>query len=175
MKGIFPTVPAYIRTTRLPFDGTPYAVSLIYPGTKEAIATIPGFPTPYMPSLRVHYRIGDAPGAGKGMFALTDLDIGDLILRERPLCMVPQVIPVNGPMSPGEMFKVAFSLMQPQDLEDFLNLANCKTQDQAENAFCGIVDTNALGVSRMPGDYLGQYRGVCRDLSRVNHRSVATH
>ena len=26
------------------------------------------------------------PGAGKGMFALTDLDVGDLILRERPLC-----------------------------------------------------------------------------------------
>jgi hypothetical protein len=78
--------------TKLPFHGTPYTVSLLYPSAKEAIAAIPGFPTPYMPSLQVHYRIGDAPGAGKGMFALTDLDVGDVILRERPLCLVPQCL-----------------------------------------------------------------------------------
>ena len=109
------------------------------------------------------------------MFALTDLDVGDLILRERPFCLFPQTLPLGGLMSPDEMFKLALSFMQPQDREDFFKLANCKTQDKAGNPARGIMDTNALNASRMPGDFNGRYAGVCRDLSRVNHRSVATH
>ena len=174
MVGALPGLLTHMRTSQLPFHGTPYAISILYPGTKEVIGSIPGFPTPYMPSLRVHYRIGDAPGAGKGMFALTDLDIGDLILRERPLCLIPMCIPSGGLMSPEEMVMFALSLMKPQDLADFFNLANCKTQDKALNPASGIMNTNALNASRMPGDYDGQYGGICRDLSRVNHRSVAT-
>ena len=170
-----PGLLTYTRTTQLPFHGTPYAMSLLYPGTKEAIAAIPGFPTPYMPSLRVHYCIGDAPGAGKGMFALTDLDVGDVILRERPLCLFPMCIPLGGVMSPHEMLMSTFSYMKPQDLEDFFKLANCKIQEGAENIISGIIDTNTLNATRMPGEYNGQYGGICRDLSRVNHRSVITH
>jgi hypothetical protein len=163
----------YMRATQLPFCGTPYTIALLYPSAKEAIAAVPGFPTPYMPSARVHYRIGDAPGAGKGMFALTDLDVGDLILRERPLCLVPQCLWRGGSISPERMFTLVVSLMKPQDREDFFKLANCK--DKAVNSIRGIIDTNALNASRMPGDYNGRYGGICRDLSRVNHRSVATH
>jgi hypothetical protein len=171
--GTIPGLLTHVRTTQLPFHGTPYAISLLYPGTKESIASIPGFPTPYMPSLRVHYHIGEAPGAGKGMFALTDLDVGDLILRERPLCLLPMCIPFGGLMSsPEEMLMFAFSLMKPQDREDLFKLANCKPQ---MNPVCGIMNTNALNAARMPGDYDGLYGGICRDLSRVNHRSVATH
>src|SRR6266550_6043580 len=91
----FPLVNAYIRITHFPFRvvGEPFSIFLLQPDAKEAISAIPGFPAPYMPSLRVHYRIGDAPGAGKGMFALTDLDTGDLILRERPLLLFPLCMP----------------------------------------------------------------------------------
>ena len=43
-----------INTTvvKLPFHGTPYTVSLLYPGAKEAIEAVPGFPSPYMPLFR---------------------------------------------------------------------------------------------------------------------------
>ena len=67
--------------TPLPFTVTgtePSALSLLYPGAKEALEPIPGFHTPYKPFLRVHYSIDNVPGAGKGMFALTDLNLGDL-------------------------------------------------------------------------------------------------
>jgi hypothetical protein len=177
-KGYFPASrgePIRATVTKLPFHGTPYTVSLLYPGAKEAIAAIPGFPTPYMPSLQVHYRIGDVPGAGKGMFALTDLNVGDVILRERPLCLVPQCF--GETMTARQLHQITLTMMapmDPQDRKDFFELTTCKP-GQEGNPILGIISTNALDASRMPGDYDGQYGGVCRDLSRVNHRSVATH
>jgi hypothetical protein len=119
-----------INTTvvKLPSHGTPYTVSLLYPGAKEAIAAIPGFPSPYMPSLQVHYRIGDVPGIGKGMFALTDLNVGDVILRERPLCLVPLCMG-KGPVTAQQVHLTTFTIvasMEPQDRRDFCELTTCK-------------------------------------------------
>ena len=155
--------------TPLPSSGTePHTLALIYPGAKEAIEAIPGFPTPYKPFLREHYCIDDAPGAGKGMFALTDLDLGDLILRERPLCLFPRWFAHDN--KDAEEFAMAtLSLLKPEDNEAFFNLANSRPR---ENVPAGIVHTNSIDASRMPGDYNGNYASICRDLCRVNHRSV---
>ena len=157
--------------TPLPFTVTgtePSALSLLYPGAKEALEPIPGFPTPYKPFLRVHYSIDNAPGAGKGMFALTDLNLGDLILRERPLCLFPRWFAQDNKAS-EEYAMATLSLLKPEDYKDFFNLVNCRP---TENVPAGIVHTNALGASCMPGDYNGEYACVCRELCRVNHRSV---
>ena len=167
-----------INTTvvKLPFHGTPYTISLLYPGAKDAIEAVPGFPSPYMPSLQVHYRIGDVPGAGKDMFALADLEVGDVILRERPLCLVPLCIG-NGTVTVQQVQLTTLSMvvsMEPQDRKDFSELTICKP-GPAGNPILGIISTNALDASRIPGDYNGQYVGICRDLCRVNHRSVVTY
>ncbi|KAF8346579.1 hypothetical protein F5887DRAFT_1073256 [Amanita rubescens] len=154
--------------TRFPFNavGEPYSIFLLYPGAKEAISAIPGFPTPYRPSLRVHYRIGDAPGAGKGMFALTDLDTGDLILRERPLMLFPLTIVGNGLTTVEVILMQVIMGMKPEDCAEFFKLTNCGTE---EHPILGIMSTNSICAKRMPGVYAGRYAGVCRDLSRVNH------
>ncbi|KAF8346575.1 hypothetical protein F5887DRAFT_1179893 [Amanita rubescens] len=144
----------------------PYAISLLYTGAQEALAAIPGFPTPYKPSIRVHYRIGDAPGAGKGMFALTDLDTGDLIARERPLCLFPLAIPVDSYAGMDAVIMRTLSKMKPADVLDYFDLANCKTEGGPAS---GIWRTNGLDAKRMPGEYNGRYTCICRDLSRVNH------
>ena len=140
--------------TQLPSPGTePYTLSVLYPGAKEAIEAIPGFPTLYQPSLRVHYGIDSAPGAGKGMFALTDLNLGDIILRERPLCLFPRWF--SNDNEDSEEYAVAIlSLLKPEDHEDFFNLANCRPR---ENIPAGIVNTNSLSASYMPGGYNGKY------------------
>ncbi|KAF8346576.1 hypothetical protein F5887DRAFT_1073253 [Amanita rubescens] len=144
----------------------PYTISLLYPGAKEALAAIPGFPAPYNPSIRVHYRIGDAPGAGKGMFALSDLDTGDLIARERPLCLFPQAMPGNSYTDSDMILMQILSKMKPADILDYFDLANCKTEAGPAS---GIMGTNNLNAARMPGEYDGRYACICRDLSRVNH------
>lgn len=125
---------------------------------------------PYKPFLRVHYSIDSVPGTGKGMFALTDLNLGDLILRERPLCLFPRWFAQDNKAS-EEYAMATLSLLKPQDYEDFFNLANCRPR---ENVPAGIVHTNALSASCMPGDYNGEYACVCRELCRVNHRSLLT-
>jgi hypothetical protein len=167
---------AYI--VKLPYDDDnhttePYTISLLYSDAKEALAAIPGFPAPYKPSIRVHYRIGDAPGAGKGMFALTDLDTGDLIARERPLCLFPQAVPGNSYADMDMIVMKTLSEMKPADILDYFDLANCKTTEGGPAS--GIMRTNNLNAARMPGEYDGRYACICRDLSRVNHRSVAAY
>ena len=102
------------------------------------------------------------------MFALTDLDLGDLILRERPLCLFPRWFAHDN--KDAEEFAMAtLSLLKPEDNEAFFNLANSRPR---ENVPAGIVHTNSIDASRMPGDYNGNYASICRDLCRVNHRSV---
>ena len=110
------------------------------------------------------------------MFALADLEVGDVILRERPLCLVPLCIG-NGTVTVQQVQLTILSMvvsMEPQDRKDFSELTICKP-GPAGNPILGIISTNALDASRIPGDYNGQYGGICRDLCRVNHRSVVTY
>ncbi|KAF8346574.1 hypothetical protein F5887DRAFT_86342 [Amanita rubescens] len=175
--GRFPGGRDEVFTVKLPYDDDnhttePYTISLLYHGAKEALAAIPGFPAPYNPSIRVHYRIGDAPGAGKGMFALTNLDTGDLIARERPLFLFPQAIPVHSYAERDAIIEQTVLKMKPADVLDYFDLANCKTEG---GRAAGIMRTNNLNAARMPGGYDGRYACVCRDLSRANHRLVAAY
>ena len=165
------------KAIKLPYDDDnhatePYTISLLYPGAKEALSTIPGFPTPYSPSLRVHYRIGDALGSGKGMFALTDLDTGDLIARERPLCLFPVAFPGNTYADMDAVLMPTLLKMKPADVLDYFALANCKTEGGPAS---GILRTNGLDAKCIPSEYDGRYSCVCRDLSRANHRSAAAY
>ncbi len=176
--GRFPGGSMQTQVVKLPYDDDshttePYTVSLLYTGAKEAFAAIPEFPTPYRPSIRVHYRIGDAPGAGKGMLALTDLHTGDLIARERPLCLFPAAIPseTNTYAGMNEVVMQTLLKMKPADIQDYFDLTNCKTGGRP----AGILRTNGLDAYRMPGEYDGKYTCICRDLCRANHRSVAAY
>ncbi|KAK2465512.1 hypothetical protein APHAL10511_002404 [Amanita phalloides] len=162
-----------MNTSQLPFDSEkyaePYTICLLYPDARDAISALPGFSGVYHSSLRLQYRICDTPKAGKGMFALTDMDVGDLILRERPMFLVPQLV-VSARIVPAEeMIENSLLEMTRQDREDFHNLANCKPN---ETLTMGIIHTNILDALCLPGSYNGAYGGICRDLSRVNHRSV---
>src|SRR6266550_489927 len=177
--GRFPGGSMQTQAIKLPYDDDghttePYTISLLFTGAKEAFAAMPGFPTPYRPSIRVHYRIGDAPGAGKGMFALTDLHTGDLIARERPLCLFPLAIPSETNTYAGMDAVILQTVlkMKPADIQDYFGLANCKTQG---GPAAGILRTNGLDAHRMPGEYDGKYTCICRDISRANHRSVAAY
>ena len=93
------------------------------------------------------------------MFALTNLNLGDLILRERLLCLLPRWFSHNNKES-EEFALAALSLLKPEDY------SNSRPR---ENVHASIVHTNSIDASRMPGDYNGNYASIC---CRVNHRSV---
>ncbi|KAK0189853.1 hypothetical protein F5146DRAFT_932000 [Armillaria mellea] len=110
----------------------------------------------------------DVLGAGKGMFAAKDLAPGDLILRERPVVVIPEIIPtVNGDAS--QFIILAVQNVPPKEKEVFLQLHDCK---KFPDNVKGIVDTNAMNIGRLPGPFEGSFAGVALGLSRINHRFV---
>ncbi|KAF8637089.1 hypothetical protein AX17_002994 [Amanita inopinata Kibby_2008] len=173
----FPTQNFNFVISRLPLP-SPFAILgglfgpstaiLLFPGAKDAILDLPGFPGIYKPYVQVMYRIAEVAGAGLGMFALADINPGDLILRERPMCLFPIALSVGAiNLTPDQLIEQLVSQLTPDTRQVFLSLANCK--GKSHHNLRGILNTNALPAQAMPGSYNGVYGGVAHDLSRVNH------
>ena len=60
-----------------------------------------------------------------------------------------------------------FCGLSDADREEFFALSNCKGYTKPN--ISGIADTNAIGIDALPG-YNGQCAGVCKVISRINHR-----
>jgi hypothetical protein len=151
-----------------------YTVCLFPYGIKEKILDIENFPGPVDFSLTMYYkiRIGPVPGAGNGLFAQADFKVGDLILTERPLLLIPAELPfvkLKGNPHPDKMLEQMINTMDIFTRALFMKLHNCKGSDRPK--IRGIMDTNGLGLGAMPG-HDAQYLGVFDQMSRINHRSV---
>jgi len=57
---------------------------------KRKILNTPGFPEPLPRPNPSCFRISDSPGKGLGMFAARDIKMGDLIIAERALLILPR-------------------------------------------------------------------------------------
>ncbi|ETW78294.1 hypothetical protein HETIRDRAFT_242993, partial [Heterobasidion irregulare TC 32-1] len=122
--------------------------------------------------------IADVPGAGKGVLAVRDLALGELIVKERPLLLVPREILYSrapGATHPDAPLRMLVDqTMPPDDRALFLGLHHCKSADPAD--YRDIVDTNSLPVPSLPGHAL-EHHAVCAAASRINHSCSpnATH
>ncbi|KAK7680319.1 hypothetical protein QCA50_016559 [Cerrena zonata] len=160
-------------TTLPPYDSVgpdePLTHCLLRVGVKEKILAIPGFPHPLIVPDPPRYKITPIPGAGMGMTATVDIDVGDLIVVERPLIISTQVVAAMGDLPslhPKEFQRMLVERLNKQSYEDFFALHNCKGYTR-EN-FTGIIDTNSIGIGNIPG-YNGQCAAVCKLISRANH------
>ena len=144
-------------------------ICLLYPGTKEALLALPGFPAPpphrFASIWDLPYYLKDVPGMGYSVVAATALQAGDLILCERPLLLVP-IFRFKGTDSAMDQ---AINIVKKNRRFDLNHLSNCKGPDVSRSR--GIIDTNALDAGRLPGPYDGGHAVICMDLSRINHRS----
>ncbi|KAK0478852.1 hypothetical protein IW261DRAFT_1608306 [Armillaria novae-zelandiae] len=133
--------------------------------TRTALFAMDDFPAPLETPFYTTYTIRDVPGAGKGMFTTKNIAPGDLILREHPVVVIPEVIPtMNG--APSQFIPLAVQNLPPKEKEAFLQLHDCKNfPDKVK----GIVDTNAMNIGRLPGPFEGSFAGVALGLSRINH------
>lgn len=155
--------------------------------TKERITSTPGFPQPLFKPVAPSYKIAATPDMGLGMFATRKLKMGELIVSERPLMIAPGALrrPLGLPhdwngsdremnqaaiFEMEELLKVCFQRLDPESQAAFMSLANCHTEDGSGPIY-GRLRTNGIQVGGLedPGPY-GAYGGVCRDLSRINHR-----
>jgi hypothetical protein len=151
-----------------------HTVCLFPYGVKEKVLALPNFPGPPFYASMVFsgkFRIDSVPGVGKGMFSTRDIKAGEIITEERPLLLAPVGLPFDkengGPHPDAALQTMVEDEMDFLGRAIFMNLHNCKGSDRTK--IRGILDTNGLGLSAMPG-HDARYFGVFEHISRINHR-----
>lgn len=132
------------------------------------------------------------PTMGLGVFATRDLRVGELIICERPLLVIPVTFPVptviparytSGQLLSIAMYEweknfleTAFSKMTAGNQKAYKNLMNKHTQD-GSGPLLGIARTNGYGIGLRDGvdevryeDNRNAYSAIGKLGSRINHR-----
>ena len=121
---------------------------------------------------------------GLGLFAKHDIKVSELILAERPLLVVPPVIPFvaepeQASMSETEMHRACseqyeeclkhmLEAMKIEDASAFRNLENRHGGDGFKNF--GIILTNGYPINFNEVDKILTYYAIGNKGSRINHR-----
>ncbi|KAG5636026.1 hypothetical protein H0H81_009349 [Sphagnurus paluster] len=157
---------------------------------KRSILSTPGFPSRMVRPPEVRHRVGPS-SFGTGVFATCDIQMGQLILSERPLLLSPVCIPVQEPNLPKgatvtsdqfvlaqmndyeELLKDCVDHMEPENREAFFKLHNSHTEDGSGPIF-GRIRTNGIGImSKTSAEQkaAGNYgcTGVFNVASYLNH------
>ncbi|KAI0072495.1 SET domain-containing protein, partial [Panus rudis PR-1116 ss-1] len=138
-----------------------YVVCVITSQANEAIRALPNFPEPVKVLDPPAHEIRVHKDFGLGMFATRDLNVGDFIMAERPLFIMARGLGVD-----AKTLDHALDQMSDKRRDAFFALRNVK--GYTRGPIQGIVDTNAIGMSGLPGHPQGA--GVlCDEISRINH------
>ncbi|KAJ3768923.1 hypothetical protein FB446DRAFT_649562 [Lentinula raphanica] len=191
------TQPAQLTNVARETNPDGWAECLITGLMKQQILQTPSFPQPLAQPARMKYRVGKetkskAPATQPlpGLYAKSELSMGDLILSERPVLVVPAMMRV------GEIFsqtlstlsaheqrdlvmnqwqkslETVFGRLSEEDQAKFWELRDIRAKD-GKKSINGIVKTNGFEIVGLadPGleDKDGAYTGVCLVLSQMNH------
>ncbi|KAJ3993846.1 hypothetical protein F5050DRAFT_1677536 [Lentinula boryana] len=163
---------------------------------KQTILETPLFPQQLSQPNHSRHRVGEASHKSTtlkplpGLYATKELDMGDLILSERPVLIMPVMMRVGeifyqtlSQLTQRERLDVArnqwqkaletlFARLSKEDQEEFWKLRDVQEKD-GKKSIDGIVKTNGFAILGLadPGlkDNLGAYTGVCLVLSQLNH------
>ncbi|KAF8996660.1 hypothetical protein BDQ17DRAFT_1329875 [Cyathus striatus] len=176
--------PSTIICTRIPSLTDPHGITqCILPlDLKSHILSIPDFPlAPPNPSQQEVYRVAPTQSKGLGLFAMSTIEIGQLILAERPLLIVPCDTAFNvsdihtisrhssecmkSALS-GALVKLLVLSMPEENNRSFFELCNSHPDDW-EGVVHGTFRTNAVDVKITACDM--RFKGVMKTMARVNH------
>ncbi|KAF8977267.1 hypothetical protein BDQ17DRAFT_1384030 [Cyathus striatus] len=185
-----------MRLPPSPIDAHGTSSCVLYSRTKKHVLTAPHFPrSPPQPDRPSPvYEIRKTKSKGMGMFATHPLNIGDLILVERPLLVIPLNTDLSalapsrpeavwGYMSdlkgttggalmeiPERMLEVAFGRMSKENQDAYMELANAHTND-GRTKLAAIWRTNksVLNTLGRIGGEEDVYGAIMKDMSRINH------
>ncbi|KAH8096639.1 hypothetical protein BXZ70DRAFT_1066025 [Cristinia sonorae] len=153
---------------------------------KHKILSVPGYGARVPKPAGTTYRVSEAAGKGLGVFATRDIQMGELIMAERPLMITPVVMPsrctselqglshndfVQVKLHDAEkIFEWVVDRMTPENREALMALTNSHSLEGG-GPIIGRVKTNGFGESEIvdgPGAEC-QYSVLCDALSRLNH------
>ncbi len=93
-------------------------------------------------------------------------------MQEKPLIIYPQLLPFHRELPADNAYLELAGAIESLTLssrEAFFLLMNSHPQEPSR--IKAIIDTNALHIGLLPHSKR-QYAAVCKDISRVNHRSA---
>ncbi|KAF8195503.1 hypothetical protein BJ912DRAFT_957233 [Pholiota molesta] len=111
----------------------------------------------------VIFTVVDLPGKGKGAIAARDIKQGEVILREKPLFVVP--LRIN--TSPAALIAAQLAALSPAERATFHNLSyvnfpeHLDPHDSPDEVALAIFQTNAVSA--------GQNVGIFPRMARLNH------
>ncbi|KAJ4489704.1 hypothetical protein C8J55DRAFT_505731 [Lentinula edodes] len=164
---------------------------------KQTVLQTPSFCQPLSQPVHTSYRVGAASAPNgptskplPGLYATKKLEMGDLILSERPVLIVPAMMRVGEIFSEllsqldnhdqatvvsnqwQETLETVFGRLSKEDQEEFWKLRDIR-QRNGKKSIDGIVKANGFAILGLadPGleDNDGAYSGVCLVLSQLNH------
>jgi hypothetical protein len=163
-------------------DGT--ADCLIW-GLKDK-RLIPKYPSPIRKPPTQVYEIRNTadPKIGLGIFATRDIQVGDLIVCERPLLLIPRLLDSSVIIKPPTLkntshreayesiFCPFFERASKDKQDEFLKLANAYPEDGIMGTFrTNNIEHDIRASENQAGNmYAAVYKIVCR----VNHRCVSS-
>ncbi|KAJ7503052.1 hypothetical protein B0H11DRAFT_1798718 [Mycena galericulata] len=179
--------PNAMTVTRVPNNlepDEPTTECFFFPGSKEVLMNLDGFPQPLVHPETPAFRMSEMPGKGEGLVSTRALRAGDLILTERPLLVAARGAPVSWPpgftreqymqhgLNEMEMqLEMCIKRMRPEYRAAFMALKNSHTED-GSGPIVGRVRTNGLSLDGLrPGveDETKSYSAICKEISRLNH------
>ncbi|KAF7289375.1 SET domain-containing protein [Mycena indigotica] len=162
----------------------PVTVCFFWPGSKEVLMKMPGYPKPLRKVSEPTFRVGEAGSKGLGLFATRALSQGELIIDEQPLLISVRGVPVAVPAMLNQeqttkyqlrefekYLEVVLKKMRPADREAFMSLANSHLTD-GSGPIAGRIRTNSLGLDGLCPAMTGpmaQYSSVPHYISRMNN------
>ena len=114
--------------------------------------------TKYLP-----FQVKDCSAKGQGMFALTDIDPGMIILREKPLIVMPDsIFQYDDMVDIEEWLDKKLLKLSSEDRAKFFELSDSRSEDPDEKTINGIFFTNDM-------NYIDDSAALFPVMARVNH------
>jgi hypothetical protein len=152
---------------------------ILDPVAKRIFLGTPGFPKP-LQRQPVRHRIAPSEGKGLGAFATVDMDAGECVISERPLvlattdgaCSYVEAKDYKIRDKTEKLFEEAVSKQTPKRRASFMKLCGVE-RENPRHPLSDIYQNTSVSIvyPRPPGE--GFYAGVCKDIARLNHRSVS--
>ncbi|KAI0317801.1 hypothetical protein OF83DRAFT_1171658 [Amylostereum chailletii] len=144
---------------------------ILWEDTRAALRSKHNFPAPFDPSINVgRFSIVDIAGKGKSMVAARDFELGELVVAERPLLVLPETMVYQPPYrSAGDVIAALIEHTMPPHVKRlYFDLRNSHPNTPGMSAAEGISNTNGLTLGLFPG-WPGPYDAVFYYVSRANH------